>query len=87
MWDMSGGENNDNPFHDAVICGMIGGGVAWLLGASFVLPAMLSALLGPLFVRGLPALFPSWELPPGGWQVFTGWAVLVAIVVLLYQAF
>lgn len=87
MTDMSGSENNDNPFHDAVICGMIGGGVAWLLGTSFVLPAMLSALLGPLFIRGLLALFPSWELTSRGWQVFAGWAVLVAIAVVIYQAF
>ena len=44
------------PFEDAVICGMLGGAIAWLLGESFVVSAMLCAIAGPLFIFGASKL-------------------------------
>ena len=76
-------------FQDAIICGMIGGAVAWALGEPFTLWAMLSALAGPLVIlaasRALDALPFALPYREEGAHEFAVFAVLAALAVLLWK--
>ncbi len=72
-------------FEDAVICGMLGGAIAWLLGESFVVSAMLCAVAGPIFMivahkalAALPVSLPGKEARVYEFLLF---AICVALAV------
>ena len=73
------------PFEDAVICGMLGGAIAWLLGESFVVSAMLCAVAGPIFIFGaskvLAALPVSLPAKDYGVYEFLLFSICVALAV------
>lgn len=88
MWWLSPG--NNRPFQDAVICGAISGAVAWILGDSFVLWAMLGALAGPVFVRAADRLLEAKALLPGPRteaDAFFVFALCVAAAVIAVRLF
>lgn len=75
-------------FVDSLICGMMGGTIAWLLGEPLPLWAMLSALFGPVFILWASRL--TYLLPPilpgrqSGTYEFAAFALCVAILVGLH---
>ncbi len=76
-------------FQDAVICGMLGGAVAFALGAPFILWAMLCAIAGPLAIFAATLLLDALplELPyrESGTYEFALFALCVAIAVLVWR--
>lgn len=78
-------------FQDAVICGMIGGTVAFVLGAPFNLWAMMGAIAGPLAIfaatyalDALPLTLPYRE---SGAYEFALFALGTAIAVQAWNVF
>ena len=76
-------------FEDAVICGMGGGAIAALLGAPFIVSAMLCAMAGPLVIFGsnilldaIPHSLPGREY---GVYEFLSFAICVVIAVAIYK--
>jgi hypothetical protein len=79
--------NAPNLFVDALICGVIGGGLAYALGRPPFLWAMLCTLIGPVFimfaahfVASMPSDLPGRE--SGTWE-FAAFALLVAILIAI----
>ena len=79
--------NPTNLFQDALICGVLGGGVASAFGRPFFLWAMLCTFFGPLFILAASRLVPL--LPatlPGrrsGTYEFAVFALVVAVLAMI----
>jgi len=76
-------------FEDAVICGMIGGAIASLLGEPFIISAMFCAIAGPLVIyraRILLDVIPI-SLPGKDYGIyeFLLFAICVVILVAIYK--
>lgn len=76
-------------FQDGVICGVIGGAVAWLMGAPIALWGLLSVLAGPLSILAITIALD--QLPfavPGrgaGAHEFAVYAAIVAVAITVWR--
>lgn len=76
---------NANLFQDTIICGAIGGGIAWLFGRQLFLWMLMSAMVGPVIVlwagravRALPYDLPGKQ---GGAYEFALFSLLAVLVI------
>lgn len=77
-------QNTPNMFVDSIICGAIGGGIAWTLGRHLYLWAMLSAIVGPLFILFASLLVEAMpEDLPGKYSGTYEFAIFAAAVAIL----
>ncbi len=78
---------NANLFQDAVICGAIAGGIAWLFGRHLFFWMLVCAIVGPIIVlwagravRALPFDLPGKQ---SGTYEFAVFSLLAAILIAL----
>jgi hypothetical protein len=78
---------NANLFQDALICGAIGGGLAWLFGKHLFLWMLLCAMVGPIVVlwaaRAIHALPVDLPGKTSGAYEFALFSLLAAILIAL----
>lgn len=78
---------NANLFQDTIICGAIGGGIAWLLGRHLFLWMLMCAMVGPVIVlwagRAIRAL--PYDLPgkQGGAYEFAIFSLFALVFIAL----
>ena len=83
--------NDGYLFEDSIICGAMGGAIAYLLGAHLFAVAMLCALFGPIFILWAARALRSVRLDlPGresGTYEFAAFAVCVVVAIMGFRLF